>query len=61
MAVKKEVEYEVANGGYASVSEFFRVVLREHKENMVIRGLEISRREFDAGKGKVLHSLRDLR
>ena len=59
--VKKDIEREVAVGGYASVSEFFRAVLRERKENMIMRGLEISRREFAAGKGKKLHSLRDIR
>lgn len=59
--VKKEVEHEVAIGGYASVSEFFRAVLRERKENILLRDIEMSRREFSAGKGKALHSLRDLR
>ncbi len=61
LSVRKEVEHEVAAGGYASVSEFFRAVLREHKENTLLRGLEMSRREFSAGKGKVLRSLGDLR
>ncbi len=59
--VKKEIEQEVAIGGYASVSEFFRSVLREHKESVLLRGIEVSRLEFDAGKGKALRSLRDLR
>ena len=61
LAVKKEVENEVIIGGYASVSEFFRAILREHKENTILRELELSRREFSAGKGKVLNSFRDLR
>ena len=61
IAVKKEVEHEVKAGGYASISEFFRAVLRERKENATLRGIEVSRREFSKGEGKVLRSLRDLR
>ncbi|MBI5798556.1 MAG: ribbon-helix-helix protein, CopG family [Candidatus Yonathbacteria bacterium] len=60
-STKKEVEHEVKTGGYASVSEFFRAVIRERKENMLLRDLAQSRREFKAGKGKKLSSLKDLR
>lgn len=60
-SVKKEVEYEVKSGGYASVSEFFRAMLRERKESALLRGIEQSRREFKEGKAKTLHSLKDLR
>lgn len=59
--VKEEVEREVKTGGYASVSEFFRAVIRERKEYMLHRDLEQSRLEFKAGKGKRLSSLKDLR
>ena len=59
--VKKEVEHEVRIGGYASVSEFFRTIIRERKENMLLRDLEKSRLEFKAGKGRKLSSLKDLR
>lgn len=61
VSVKKEVEHEVKAGGYASVSEFFRTMIRERKEHMLLYGIEQSRREFKAGKSKVLHSLKDLR
>lgn len=60
-SVKEEVEYEVKSGGYASVSEFFRVLIRERKENILARDIEQSRYEFKAGKGRVLRSLKDLR
>lgn len=60
-SVKKEVEHEVKAGGYASVSEFFRAIIRERKENILLRDLAQSRREFSAGKGKVLRSLKVLR
>ncbi|MBI5077811.1 MAG: ribbon-helix-helix protein, CopG family [Candidatus Yonathbacteria bacterium] len=60
-SVKKEVENEVKTGGYASVSEFFRAVIRERKENMLLRDLGQSRFEFKSSKGKKLHSLKDLR
>lgn len=60
-SVKKEVEYEVKSGGYASVSEFFRALIRERKENILARDIEQSRHEFKVGKGRVMHSLKDLR
>ena len=54
----RQVQKEVRMGNYASTSEFFRHLLRIHR---LAEELKISRREFEAGKGKVLHSLRDLR
>ncbi|TSC62870.1 MAG: hypothetical protein G01um101448_519 [Parcubacteria group bacterium Gr01-1014_48] len=54
----KEVEQEVKNGGFASKSEFFRHVLREHR---LAKELANDRKSFERGKGKVLKSLRDLR
>lgn len=59
--LKKEIELEVSTGGYASTSEFFRVLLRDWRENAILRDVDASRREFAAGKGKTLLSLRDLR
>lgn len=59
--LKKEIEREVKTGGYASVSEFFRSVMRERAENAILLDVEESRREIRAGKAKVLRSLRDLR
>lgn len=60
-SVKREVEHEVKAGGYASVSEFFRAMIRERKESALLRDIAQSRQEFKAGKGKPLHSLKDLR
>ena len=54
----KRVQREVKTGNYASVSEFFRHLLRTHE---LAKELEKSRREFEAGKGKILRSLKDLR
>jgi len=58
----KIVKREVKKGKYASVSEFFRALLREYEEeNKVLAELKESRAEIIAGKGKVLRSLKDLR
>jgi len=57
----KIVKREVKKGKYASVSEFFRALLREYEENKLLAEIEESHREFKSGKGKVLHSFRDLR
>ena len=55
--VKKEVKTE----GYASVSEFFRYLIREWNTNKLAGELKRDRSKFEAGKGKVLKSLKDLR
>lgn len=60
-SVKEEVEYEVKTGGYASVSEFFRALIRDRKENILARDIEQSRNDFKTKKGRVLRSLKDLR
>ncbi len=58
----KMIKREVKKGKYASVSEFFRSLLRDYEEeSKLLAELEEIDREFEAGKGKVLHSLRDLR
>ncbi len=58
----KVVKREVKKGQYASISEFFRTLLRDYEEeSKLLAELEEIDREFEAGKGKVLHSLRDLR
>ena len=55
--IKKEVKAE----GYASVSEFFRYLIREWNTNKLAEELKKDRLRFEAGKGKVLKSLKDLR
>ncbi len=59
--IKKEVDQAVKQGNYASTSEFFRDILRTWKEQRLVKELRQSQREIKQGKGKVLHSLRDLR
>ena len=59
-ALRREVDKEVKAGNYASVSEFFRDVLRVWKEDRVLRSLRESQAEILQGKGKLLHSLADL-
>ncbi len=60
-SLKREVEKEVKEGNYASVSEFFRDTLREWKNAKLIRDIRESQLEAHIGKTKILHSLRDLR
>ena len=57
----KMVKREVKKGRYASVSEFFRSLLREYEESGLLAEIEESRREIAKGKGKVLRSFKDLR
>ena len=59
--MKKEVDAYVKEGQYASVSEFIRNVYREWKEDRLLASLRESQKEIKEGKGKILHSLRDLR
>jgi len=56
-----QVKKEVASGRYASVSEFFRDLLRRYHEDQLLRDLKISQKEMKQGKGKILRSLKDLR
>jgi len=57
----KMVKREVKKGKYASVSEFFRSLLRDYEEESeILDELEEIDREFKSGKGKVLRSLKDL-
>lgn len=61
---KKTVAYvkkEARRRRYSSVSEFIRGLIRQYEEDKILAELEKSRREFREGKGKILHSLKDLR
>lgn len=60
LSMAKEVKKEVKEGGFASVSEFFRHILRTWKEKKLYSELQKNKKEFEAGKGKILHSLSDL-
>lgn len=55
------VETEVNSGRYGSKSEFFRDLLRSWLAGELRLELEESRRELEAGKGKLLRSLKELR
>ncbi len=60
VAMKKNVDLAVKEGNYASVSEFLRDAIRALEENKLFKDIMESEREFAAGKGKKLRSLRDL-
>ncbi|OGG43423.1 hypothetical protein A2841_02400 [Candidatus Kaiserbacteria bacterium RIFCSPHIGHO2_01_FULL_48_10] len=60
-AVADGVKHTVKVEKFASVSEYFRHLLREEGRKRLARELNASRRQFAKGKGKILHSLRDLR
>jgi len=57
----RTVKMAVKNGNYASVSEFFRGLVRDWMEDQEHSDVLESEREFTAGKGKKLRSLKDLR
>ncbi|MDO8536918.1 MAG: ribbon-helix-helix domain-containing protein [bacterium] len=57
---KKNVDRMIKDYNYASVSEFFRDAIRALEEEKLVKDIMESEREFAAGKGKKLHSLRDL-
>jgi Arc/MetJ-type ribon-helix-helix transcriptional regulator len=57
---KKNVDQMIKDYNYASVSEFFRDAVRALEENILIKDIMESEKEFSAGKGKKLRSLKDL-
>jgi len=58
----KFIKQEIKKGKYASVSEFFRAILRDYeKESKLLADVKESKREIKQGKGKVLKSFKDLR
>jgi len=57
----KTVKSAVKSGNYASVSEFFRDLLRNWQASQLLNELNASRAEIKAGKGKVLKSLKMLK
>lgn len=59
--VKKEMEFAVKQGGFASKSEFIRDLMRLWREEQLLKEIRQSQREFAQGKGKLLKSLKDLR
>ena len=57
---KKNVDRMIKDYDYASTSEFFRDAIRALEDKKLIEGIMESEREFAAGKGKLLRSLKDL-
>lgn len=55
------IEDGVKRGHFSSKSEFFRMLVRLWMQGKLAEELEGSRKELLAGKGKLLHSLKDLR
>lgn len=56
----EEVRNEVKKGGYASVSEYIRHIIRSYREERLYKNVQESVAQFKKGKGKVLTSLKDL-
>ncbi len=56
----KMIKSEVKKGGYASISEFMRYIIRLWRTDQLIGDINQSKKEFSDGKGKILKSLKDL-
>ncbi len=56
-----EVRKAVKQGGFVSISEFFRHLLRLWNTYKLSEEFKKNQKDFKAGKGKVLKSLKDLR
>jgi len=54
----RSVERGVKKGRFASTSEYIRHLIRTYE---LAEEIQVSRKEIEDGKGKVLRSLRDLR
>lgn len=60
-SMTKEVENGVRQLRCASKSEFFRHLIRKWSSgNLLVDGIEKSRKEYRAGKAKKLVSMKDL-
>ena len=57
----KTVKKEVKKGEFASTSEFFRHLIRLWNTRKLAQELNNDKKEFEAGKGKILKSLKELR
>ncbi|MBI2450441.1 MAG: ribbon-helix-helix protein, CopG family [Candidatus Nealsonbacteria bacterium] len=60
--LNREIEKAMRRGRYSTKSEFLRELVREKlEEEDIAAQIKKSEAEFRAGKGKILHSLKDLR
>ncbi|MSU74182.1 hypothetical protein EXS57_00180 [Candidatus Kaiserbacteria bacterium] len=57
---KKNVDRMIKEYEYTSTSEFFRDAVRALEDVKIVQDIVASEREFAAGKGKKLRSLKDL-
>ena len=57
---KKNVDRMIKEYQYSSTSEFFRDAVRALEEDKLIQDIQESEKEFAAGKGKKLRSLKEL-
>lgn len=55
-----DIKKEVSLGNFATVSEFFRDLVRSWQEDRLLRELNKGKAEIRAGKGVRLKSLADL-
>lgn len=55
------IKREVKRDGYASTSEFVRMLVREYQRGQLSRSLHTEREHFLKGTAKKLRSLKDLR
>ncbi len=60
MSMVKTIKKEVKKGGFASVSEFIRHLIRLYNTEKLVKELEESRKAFQRGEGKILKSFKDL-
>lgn len=56
----KLIKMEVKKGGFVSVSEFMRHLIRLWNAEQLVADVKQSKKEFARGKGKVLKSLKDI-
>ena len=56
----KQVRQAVKKGNFASISEFFRHLIRWWNTEMLARELKAQQKAFDRGEGIELKSLRNL-
>ena len=56
----RKVQSVVSENNYSSISEFIRDAIRAWEEEQLYQSVLRSEKEFAQGKGKRLHSLKDL-
>ena len=60
MSMVKTIKKEVKEGGFATVSEFIRHLVRLYNTDKLARELKEAHKEFEEGKAMELKSLEDL-